>query len=340
MAAQNLYSLLGVGRNASADEIKKAYRRLARKYHPDRNPGDAKAEERFKEISVAHDILSDPAKRGLYDEFGMEGLQAGFDAGRARAYRKRAAREGAQTFNWQRDAGPWTEESGRSFTDVLNEMFSHLGRQARGVPGADLEHPVTIGLVDAIRGRSVNLTLERHVACRTCGGTGRRGSSRCSACGGRMTVPERSHLAVKIPPGVDTGSRIRLAGKGEPGQFGGSPGDLYLVVSVAPHPHLERRGADLYLNVPVTVREAMLGATITVPTPGGKVRLKVPPGSQSGRVLRLRGAGVQEPNASGAGDFFVRLLVHVPTNGADDVRDAAEVIERAYRDDPRRTLEL
>jgi molecular chaperone DnaJ len=341
MAAPNLYTILGVARNASADEIKKAYRRLAQKYHPDRNPGDKRAEERFKEISVAHDILSDPGKRTLYDEFGMEGLQAGFDPARARAYRRRASMdEGAQAFDWGPGAGPWAESGRGSFADILNELFGHLGRQARGVPGADLEYPVTIGLLDAIRGRSIALTLERHVPCPACGARGRTAARRCARCAGAGAVPERVHLNVKIPPGVDTGSRVRVAGKGEPGQFGGPPGDLYLLISVAPHPFLERKGEDLYLNLPITVREAVLGATVTVPTPGGKVKVKVPSGSQSGRVLRLRGAGIRKSRSPGAGDFFVRLLVHVPTNGADDVKEAVDALERAYKADPRRHLEL
>jgi DnaJ-class molecular chaperone len=341
MAAPNLYSILGVARNASADDIKKAYRKLAQKFHPDKNPGDKKAEERFKEISVAHDALSDPEKRALYDEFGMEGLQPGFDPARARAYRQRAsAGPGAQSFDWGAGAGsgPWAETSRGGFGDILNELFGHLGRQARGVPGADLEYPVTISMLDAIRGRSITLTLERQVPCSSCGATGRIGPRPCARCGGAGAVPERLRLTVKIPPGVDTGSRVRVAGKGEPGQFGGQAGDLYLAVTVLPHPHLERQGQDLYLNLPITVGEAVLGATVMVPTPGGKVKLKVPSGSQSGRVLRLRGAGIQKGQS--AGDFFVRLLIHVPTNGAASVKEAVDTLERAYKEDPRRDLEL
>lgn len=341
MAAQNLYSILGVARNASPDEIKRAYRKLAQKHHPDRNPGDKKAEERFKEISVAHDTLSDPDKRALYDEFGVDGLQPGFDPERAHAYRQRASTdEGTQSFDRHPGRGPWAESDRGSFSDVLNELFGHLGRQARGVPGSDLEYPVKISLLDAIRGRSIALTLERHAPCSACQATGRTGSRQCARCGGTGAVPERVRLNVKIPPGVDTGSRVRVAGKGEPGQFGGPPGDLYLVISVTPHPHLERQGPDLYLNLPITVREAVLGATVMVPTPGGKVKLKVPSGSQSGRVLRLRGAGIRKSQSSDAGDFFVRLLVHVPTNGADYVKEAVDALERAYKEDPRRNLEL
>jgi DnaJ-class molecular chaperone len=241
----------------------------------------------------------------------MEGLQPGFDATRARAFRRRAARASrGQQFTWQHTGGQWSEE-GRSFTDILNEMFGGLGRQARGVPGADIEHPIEIGLLDAIRGRSVTV-----------------------AVGGQ------TRLNVKIPPGVDTGARVRVAGKGEPGQFGGPPGDLYLVVTVLPHPFLQRQGQDLYLDVPITVREAISGASVTVPTPTGKVRLKVPPGSQSGRLLRLRGGGIRDPKTHARGDLLVRLLVHVPTNGTRDVQEAADTLERAYGGDPRRHLRL
>ena len=338
MAASNFYTSLGVGRNASADEIKKAYRRLAQKHHPDRNPGDKKAEARFKEISVAHDILSNLEKRALYDEFGVEGLQSGFNAQQARAFRRRGQRAGGPTHTRTR-AGPWTDNT-RGFSDILNEMFSGLGRQARGVPGADIEHPLEISLLEAIRGRSVSVTVEQRTHCPTCRGGGRAGGRSCGRCRGAGTVPERVRLDVKIPAGVDAGSRVRVAGKGEPGQFGGSAGDLYLVISVRPHPFLERRGRDLYLNVPITVPEAVRGATVTVPTPRGKVRVKVPPGSQSGTMLRLRGAGVRDPRSDSRGDLFVRLLVQVPTNGGKRVQDAVEVLEQAYTDDPRRHLDL
>jgi molecular chaperone DnaJ len=339
MAAKNLYTILGVERTASAEEIKKAYRRLARAHHPDRNPGDSKAEERFKEISVAYDILADAKKRALYDEFGMEGLQAGFQPGRARAARQHAHAAGAHAYTWSRPGGAGAE-AGRSFTDILNEMFSGLGRQARGVPGADIEHPLEITLLDAIRGRSISLNLEQMNPCGACRGSGQAGSKRCPACRGTGALPKHATLSVKIPPGVDTGSRVRIAGKGEPGQFGGPPGDLYLVIAVAAHPFLERKGADLYVEVPVTVREAICGATITVPTPGGKVRVKVPPSSQSGKLLRLRGAGVTDAKTEIRGDLFIRLLVHVPTKGGDGVKEAADALERAYTGDLRRHLEL
>lgn len=340
MAAKTLYSILDVERTAPAEEIKKAYRRLAQKYHPDRNPDDKQAEERFKEISVAHDILSDSRKRALYDEFGMDGLQPGFDPERARVFRQHGtATGGPRGFTWQRGAGP-SAESSRSFADILNEMFSGLGRQARGVPGADVECAVEIGLLDAIRGRSVPIKLQQNVPCPVCRGTGRSEGRRCGRCHGAGVVRELVRISVKVPPGVDTGSRVRVAGKGEPGQFGGSPGDLYLILSVAEHPFLERRGRDLYLNLPITVGEAVSGATVTVPTPSGKVRLKIPAGSQSGKMLRLRGAGVSDRRNQDRGDLFVRLLIHIPANGADRIQEAVETLERAYGGDLRRHIRL
>ncbi len=336
MTRQDLYAILGVGRDASAEEIKKTYRRLAQKYHPDRNPENKKAEERFKEISVAHDILSDPEKRQLYDEFGMEALQSGFDPSRARAYRRAAAGPGAYSTG---DVGAGWSQGNRSFSDILNEMFSGLGRQARGVPGSDLEYPLQIDLLDALRGQSVDMTVERPAPCPACNGTGRSGSRRCDRCHGTAAIRERVRLTVKVPPGVDTGSRVRVAGKGEPGQYGGPPGDLYLIITVKPHPFLERRGRDLYLEVPITVGEAMRGATITVPRLSGKVNVKVPPRSQSGQLLRLKGQGVSDPKTHARGDFFVRLMVHVPTDG-DGIEPAIDALEETYRVNPRHNLHL
>lgn len=333
MAGKDLYSILGVGREATGDEIKKAYRRLAQKLHPDRNPGNKRAEERFKEISVAHDILANPAKRGLYDEFGMEGLQPGFDPAKARAfYRRRAG--GDREAAWGGAAqGGWN--SSRSFSDILNEMFSGLGRQARGVPGSDIEYPIEIDLVDAIRGRSVEIALEQPEPCPACTGRGRSAGRRCGRCHGTETVTRRVRLNVKIPPGVNAGSRVRVAGKGGPGQFGGRPGDLWLLIKVKSHPFLERRGLDLCLDVPITVGEAIHGATVTVPRPGGKVKINVPPGSQSGRVLRLRQMGVRDHRTQDKGDLLVRLLVHVPTDGTARIKEAVETLEQAYSDDLR-----
>src|SRR5579875_2693462 len=318
MATQkDLYAVLGVPRTASAEEIRKAYRKLARQHHPDVNPGNRQAEERFKEISFAYDVLGDPEKRRLYDEFGHEGLQPGFDPVRAREYRR------------------WSE-SGRGFADILNEMFG--GAAHAPASGQDIEHPLEIDFLDALRGTQTAVTIRRPAPCAPCGGSGRQGRRACTACGGTGTVEQRERLTVKIPPGVDDGARLRVAGKGGVSPSGGPPGDLYFVVKVRPHPQLRRDGRDLTVEVPVTIGEAMLGATITVPTPTGRVQLKIPKGSQSGQRLRLRGRGVPDPKGGPPGDLYVRLMVQVPPNGGEQVREAVATLERAYPGDPRAHL--
>jgi molecular chaperone DnaJ len=268
----------------------------------------------------------------------MEGLQPGFDPERARQFKHWTA--GGRGFSFSPGAaGARTRGGGAgSFSDILNEMFGGFGARGHGVPGADLEYPLRIGLLDAIRGTEAAITIAQPGPCPVCSGAGHAGGRRCARCEGSGTVEERVRLTVKIPPGVDTGSRVRVAGKGGRGEFGGPPGDLYIAVTVSPHPLLERRGRDLYLDVPITVGEAVRGATITVPTPDGKVQLKIPAGSQSGNRLRLRGRGVADPKTRARGDLFVRLLVQVPTDGAERVREAVDALERAYRGDPRRNL--
>ena len=373
MAAKDLYAVLGVQRGASADDVKKAYRKLARRHHPDVNPGNKQAEERFKEIAQAYDVLSDPEKRKVYDEFGMEGLQAGFDAARARA-----AHEWAQR---ARAAGDYESAQGgfgryANFEDIFGDIFGG-GMRAGAQPGADMEASLEIGLLDAIRGVSTQISIDRPEVCGTCGGSGndkasetvcpeckgsghvqmgrgpmsfertcprcggagRIGTRACPTCNGRGQTAHRERLNVHIPAGVDTGSRVRVAGKGAPGQGGGPPGDLYIVVRVHPHPLLERRDRDLYLDVPVTVGEAALGATVTVPTPDGEVRVKVPAGSQSGKLLRIRGHGVPALKGDARGDLYIRVMIHVPVDG-EKVRDAIRTMDSAYEKDPRSGLRL
>jgi molecular chaperone DnaJ len=373
MARKDLYGVLGVGRKASADEIKKAYRKLARKHHPDVNPGNKQAEERFKEISFANDVLADPEKRKIYDEFGFEGLQGGFDADRARQYRE-----------WQSSGG--SAPAGRgfgkysSFEDVFSDLGDLFGGQGRGFRGpgrgADLEYSLELDLLDAVHGVTQTIALRRPVACPQCVGAGGKGATvcpqcegagqvrvgggpvafgrtcpRCSGsgraytepcprCGATGRIDEVDRLSVKIPAGVDEGSKIRLAGKGEAGHKGGPPGDLYINVRLRPHPFLERRGQDLYLDLPVTVGEATLGASVTVPTPGGDVSLRISPGSQSGQRLRLRGRGVKDAKSKAAGDLYVRLLVQVPRDGGERARRAAEELDQCYGESPRKNLKL
>jgi molecular chaperone DnaJ len=371
----DLYAILGVSRSASAAEIKKAYRKLARKFHPDVNPGNKDAEERFKHISHANDVLSDLEKRKLYDEFGTAGLQAGFDPARAR-----------EAASWQRGGAfdPGEFAGGRGFEryssvdDVFGDIFGST-RSTGPQRGEDIESEIPIALLDAVRGSSTTISLERNEACGPCHGSGQQrgaaattcpecggkgrvrvaqgpiafmrscprcagagaiGLTPCPTCGGSGQTHRRERLAVRIPPGVDTGSRVRVAGKGQAGVAGGSPGDLYLVVRVQPHPLLDRRGSDLYLDVPVTVGEATLGAAITVPAPDGEVRVKVPAGSQSGRLLRVRGHGAPVLGSKEKrGDLYLRLMVQVPTDGtAEGVKHAIETLESAYTGDPRASL--
>lgn len=369
MPEKDLYAILGVGRTATTEEIKKAYRKLARRYHPDVNPGNKEAEERFKAISEAHDILSDPEKRKIYDEFGIEGLQSGFDPDRARAYQRAAS--------WSTGQGPFSGSGAERFTrfeDIFGDFFGGMAGQAQ--VGADLETGIEIDLLDAIRGISTEVEIERpmpcpacagsghdptsEVQCASCGGRGRMrvgqgpialerlcsrcgGEGRmalrpCSPCAGRGMVSQRERLRVHIPPGVDTGSRVRVAGKGAAGVRGGPAGDLYLVVRVRPHPYLERRGHDLYMDVGVTVAEALLGGTIQVPTPHGQVRVKVPPGSQSGKLLRIRGYGVPRGKGLARGDLYLRLMVRVPADGGEEARRAAQALESSYRKNVRADL--
>jgi DnaJ-class molecular chaperone len=319
MAKRDLYGILGISRTASAEDIKKAYRKLARKYHPDINPGSKEAEERFKEISFAHDVLSDTAKRKLYDEFGEEGLQPGFDPEKMRAYKQWSSRGG---FEFSRSGG----RTSFSFEDLFGDVFGAFGRERESgavQPGEDLEYTLDLDLLDALRGTSQTISIQRPVA--------RRG-------GGGGTTPER--LTVKIPAGVDEGARIRLAGKGTSRTPGGPVGDLYLVVRIRPHPYLERKGQDLFLDLPITVGEAISGASVTVPTLGGEVKLKVPPGSQSGRKLRLKGKGVTNEKTRTSGDLYVKLMIQVPHDGGERARRAADLLESCYDENPRKHLRL
>ncbi len=275
---KDLYALLGVEKTASTDEIRKAYRALARKYHPDVNPGDHQAEEQFKEISAAYEVLSDADKRKLYDEFGDEGLQGGFDPEQARAYQQwRRTRESA--------GRPFSAESFEDFdlNDLFGGGFSARGQGAeRPRRGRDAVAEVELDLLQAIRGTEV-----------------------------RLVAPSGEHeVTVRIPPGADDGDRLRVAGRGTPGARGGPNGDLWVEVRLRPHPYFGRKKLDLTLRLPVTLEEAYCGARVEVPTPDGKVMLTIPPRSQSGSRLRLKGKGVER--AGSRGDMYVELDVRLP----------------------------
>lgn len=301
MEERDLYADLGVARGAAADEIKRSYRKLARQYHPDVNPNDKKAEERFKQISFAYDILSDEEKRSRYDEFGTAGLAAGFDPEQARGYQRWA--QGARR-------SPHSEAftSDVDLEDLLSGFFAR-GRHSGPAAGADIDADLEVDFQTAVAGGEVRIDVN-----------------------GR-------NLRVKIPKGSDTGTRIRLAGKGHPGRHGGEAGDLYIRLRVRPHPFFERRGDDLHLDLPVTLPEAVLGAKVEVPTPEGRVTMTVPPRSKNGRQLRVRGKGVAR-RGGGHGDLLVRLVVQLPETSDPRLDELAREIEPLYGGaNPRKDLE-
>jgi molecular chaperone DnaJ len=359
----DLYATLGVAKTASADEIKKAYRKLARVHHPDANPDDPKAEERFKEISHAHDVLSDPEKRREYD------ARVSFGGRRPNG------------------AGPAGGGAGGGFGDFA-DMFSTIFRGARGgatgasggpvaQKGADVEVEVNLSFDQAMAGAQVPVSVETPVACADCGGSGAkpgtnprlcpeckgrgvRGrdvgsfafSEPCPRCGGNGTVIDdpcptcsgsgttstRSQIKVKIPPGVKDGTRIRVKGRGQAGTRGGPAGDLFVLTRVAPSRLFTRKGDDLVINVPVTFAEAALGAQVEVPTLDGRVKLTVPPGSPDGRSLRIGGQGAPRLKGGGRGDLIATLRLDVPRELSAKQRDALEKFAKIDARDPRETL--
>ena len=355
---KDYYAALGVAKDASAAEIKKAYRKLARDLHPDKNAGDAKAEERFKDVSEAYAVLSDPQKRAEYDEqrslFGSGGFRRG---------------NGTGTGNGRGFAGDFADLFGAGLDGMFGGVF---GSRARGPRrGADAETEVTLDFAEAVRGVTVPLRLSSPHTCKTCGGSGARpgttprtcGTCRgsgavsvdqgpfslsqpCRDCRGRgrivddpcgdcrgtgVTTRERT-LTVRIPEGVRDGQRIRLAGRGSPGENGGPAGDLYVVVHVTPHPVFGRRGDNLTVKVPVTITEAALGAEIPVPTLDGVVRLKIPAGTPSGKTFRVKGRGAK------GGDLLATVEVVVPTKLSAKARKALETLAAEDGADPRAHL--
>lgn len=313
-----LYRVLGVPRDASEDDIRKAYRKLARKYHPDLNPGDAAAEARFKELSAAFEVLSKPEKRALYDELGKDAEKIGYDPERAEEYRSwRRQAEAAAGFG---GGAPFGYQGGAHGYEDLEDLFGDLfSRGARRGPrrGRDVEASLRVAFMDAARGTTTSVEVPRR---RPDGGV------------------ESARLSLTIPAGVETGQRLRLAGQGEPGREGGPAGDLYVEIEVEDHPVFEREGRDLTLKVPITFAEALRGASVEVPTLSGSVRLKVPARAQSGQRLRLRGKGIQ-PKSGAAGDLYVVLELVAPEGGDDATRERlASELEALYRGDVRADL--
>lgn len=354
-AAKDLYSVLGLSKGASAEEVKKAYRKLAKEHHPDKNPGDAAAEERFKEIQTAYDVLSNPEKRKAYDQFGSADGRRGFDP-----------RAGGGGFNFEGDFNVG------DFAD-LGDLFGGIFGRGRGAQqrsraerGADLEVPVNLSFEDSLKGIETNIPVDVETACRDCGGTGAkpgtspkicpecrgRGvtsesqglfalSHPCPRCRGNGTVIEdpcpRCHgsgrerrtkrYSVKIPAGVKDGTRIKLKGKGEAGSGGGPAGDLHVVTRVEDSPIYDRRGADLVVEVPVSLADAALGTEVEVPTPEGPVSLKVPAGSEHGKLLRIKGRGAPKLKG-GKGDVLARLKLEVPKKLNKKQRELLEELRK------------
>jgi molecular chaperone DnaJ len=351
MTKRDYYEVLGLSREAPDVDIKKAYRRLAMKHHPDRNPDDPKAELAFKEAKEAYEVLSDAQKRGVYDRHGHAGLEAAGGGGRG---------------------GPGMNP-GDAFGDIFGDVFGDIfggGRRGRSTVfrGADLRYELALTLEQAVFGDTINLTLPTQVNCETCKGSGAKPGTKpvtcktcegagqvrmaqgffsvqqtcptcrgagqqidqpCGGCQGRGRVQKNKTLAVKVPAGVDTGDRIRLTGEGEPGQNGGPPGDLYVEIRTQPHELFERDGADLSCGIPVNFVLAALGGVVQVPTLDGEVALKIPAETQSGRVFRLRGKGVRPVRGNGPGDLYCRVEVETPVNLTTEQKRLLEAFNEA-----------
>ncbi len=337
MAKADFYELLGVDRDAGTEDLKRAYRKLAMKFHPDRNPGDAAAEAKFKELSEAYEVLKDDEKRAAYDQYGHAAFDGGMGGG------------GRSGFDFA-----------SSFADVFDDLFGEFmrGGGRRGgsgaIRGADLRYNLEITLEDAYRGKRAQVRVPTSVACESCGGSGgaegslpvtcptcqghgrvraqqgfftiERGCPSCGgagrvieqpcpACGGQGRVQQEKTLAVNIPPGVEDGTRIRLASEGEAGMRGGPAGDLYIFLSVAPHRIFRRDGASIYCRVPIPMATAALGGTVEVPTlDGGRTKVNIPTGTQSGSQFRLRGKGMPMMRGQGFGDMYIQSMVETPVS--------------------------
>ena len=366
---RDYYEVLGIQKGASEDEIKKAYRKLAMKYHPDRNPGDKSAEEKFKELNEAYEVLSDPDKKSKYDRFGFAGVDPNYGGG-------------AGGFGGFGDFGGFGGAGGMGFEDIF-DMFGSFGGGRRSgsrrngpMKGRDLQKTVTIDFTDALFGCSKQIELNKDVRCKTCDGSGARpgtGRKTCDACGGSGQISQVSNtpfgrfqnvttcskcggtgqvvespcpdcsgtgrirrsvkIKVDIPAGVDTDSIVTVRGQGEPGINGGPDGDLYIVLNVRPHKLFERRGQDLWLEFPISFDQAALGDEIVVPTLEEKVSYKVPAGTQPGTVFRLKGKGIKSVRGGRKGDLYVKVSLEVPTKLNGKQKKAIQAMRDAVTDE-------
>jgi len=367
--AKDYYQLLGVSRSASTAEIKKAYRKLARKYHPDLNPGDKTAEAKFKEIQEAYSVLNDPKKKAQYDQFGFVGdMPPG-------ASQQRGYSSGFEGFDF-------SNVGSSSFRDFFENIFgggAAASPQSRPERGDDLLYTMRIGFHDAIQGVKTRIQLTRRVscsncqgrgfisgqgqqvcptckgsgqsnmqrgfmkfatACSTCGGSGRMPGIQCSVCHGQGTEQKTQLISVRIPAGVNTGSKVRIPGKGNAGRMGGQPGDLFITIDVDSHPFFKREGANIYITVPITISEATLGDKIEVPTLYGQTTIKIPPGTKSEQKFRIRGKGAPIPGKKTQGDQFVEVTIVPPPFKDQKVRELMEELKRISPQNPRENMRI
>ncbi len=326
MDYKDYYKVLGVSKGASADDIKKAFRKLARKYHPDVNPGDKKAEEKFKEINEAYEVLSDPDKRRKYDTLGPNWQeQFGFQPG-----------AGRRTYNYR--GSPMDFDSATGFSDFFEALFgrsSAAGSRTnrndfRRRVGDNIEQPVEVTLQEAYLGGTRTFNIQSTEVCPLCRGTGEVAGKVCANCSGQGVLARNKRIQVKIPSGVDNGSRIRVAGEGQPGIGGGPRGDLFLVISVKPDSIYERKGDDLYADIDVDLVTAMLGGEVPVPTPDGRrLILTIPAETQNGRMFRLANKGMPRLRGDGNGNLFARVKVVLPMGLTGEERRLFEQLARS-----------
>ena len=385
MAKKDYYSILGVKKDAKADEIKKAYRRLARKHHPDVNPNDKVAEDKFKTVQEAYDVLSDEKKRKVFDRFGYYADNLDADSPFSSGSTSSGPAGGGFDFSGFDFSGTPGQSSSSSFRDIFSDLFSGGGQKAQPEPprpmpkkGRDIEIPLALSFEEAFTGLTTNITVNRSeqcsrcqgagdtggpvVQCPTCKGTGQvmrtggrlqfsqncsdcEGTGRrrqpCSLCNGKGVTPKTEQVKIKIPAGVDTGSRVRVPKKGHGGRLGAEPGDLFILTNVGKHPFLTRKGDNVYITVPITVPEAALGTKIEVPTVEGKAALKIPSGTESGQKFRLRERGFPSlRNPSLRGDQFVEVKIALPKVISEETKEALRQFEKLNPENPRKTMGL
>jgi molecular chaperone DnaJ len=374
---EDYYKTLGVSRSAAAEEIRKAYRRLARKHHPDLNPGDKAAEERFKKVQGAYDVLSDPKKREAYDQYGFDSPQSGFPGAGTHPGRQQGPNMDFGGFDFSDFAGAHREgpDAGGGFRDLFGQFFGKGGRQERpSAPekGADLEYGLNIDFWQAIRGTQVKLQIARQEVCASCGGKGTSGGQTticpecngsgqvmqqagamrfnltcqtcggkgqlrnvCSACRGEGRISRTETVEVRIPPGAQTGSRLRIPAKGNAGTMGAPPGDLYITTHVASHPFFHREADNIEIRVPITVTEAGLGTKIEVPTIDGRALLKIPQGTQNGQKFRMREKGVFNSRKNNRGDQIVEVQIMAPKVHDERTKEILRELAQLNPEDPR-----